>query len=153
VLGRCCLYCGVNCVLTVQGSREASLYVLDCLFSVLIVGTLVVFVWRGAWTILDLYLYPQHADCSAWTSMVSTSRHSKQWIASVQRMDAGMGYQAITIISFRGWCFMCDFDFREFAVYNVEGIQTFWQPLQLTSSELLHLWGVGGGSSYTNSAQ
>lgn len=41
-----------------SGSREASLYVLDCLFSVLIVGTLVVFVWRGAWTILDLFSVP-----------------------------------------------------------------------------------------------
>ncbi|XP_069676342.1 uncharacterized protein fusl isoform X1 [Periplaneta americana] len=52
-----------------SGSRETSLYVLDCLFSVLIVGTLVVFVWRGAWTVLDLYLYPSHADWSAWASL------------------------------------------------------------------------------------
>jgi len=59
----------------VQGSRETSLYVLDCLFSVLIVGTLVVFVWRGAWTILDLCLYPSHQNWSAWTSMVSTLPH------------------------------------------------------------------------------
>ena len=55
-----------------QGSRETSLYVLDCLFSVLIVGTLVVFVWRGAWTILDLYLYPDSHCLSAWSSLVST---------------------------------------------------------------------------------
>ncbi|KAJ9600995.1 hypothetical protein L9F63_000833, partial [Diploptera punctata] len=52
------------------GSRETSLYVLDCLFSVLIVGTLVVFVWRGAWTILDLYLYPDSHCISAWASLV-----------------------------------------------------------------------------------
>ncbi|XP_021929141.1 uncharacterized protein LOC110834360 isoform X1 [Zootermopsis nevadensis] len=52
-----------------SGSKETSLYVLDCLFSVIIVGTLVVFVWRGAWTILDLSLYPSHLDWSAWTSM------------------------------------------------------------------------------------
>jgi hypothetical protein len=77
------IYCDVNKFLTVQGSREASLYVLDCLFSVLIVGTLVVFVWRGAWTILDLYVYPQQADCSAWTSMVSTYGRRRQWTASV----------------------------------------------------------------------
>jgi len=57
----------------VQGSKETSLYVLDCLFSVLIVGTLVVFVWRGVWTILDLYLYPHQQDCSAWASMVSSN--------------------------------------------------------------------------------
>lgn len=59
-------------LLTVQGSRETSLYVLDCLFSVFVVGTLVVFVWRGAWTILDIYLYPNQPDCSAWASMVSS---------------------------------------------------------------------------------
>ena len=63
-------------VLTVQGSRETSLYVLDCLFSVLIVGTLVVFVWRGAWTILDLYLYPHQPVWSAWASIVSTNTKS-----------------------------------------------------------------------------
>jgi len=50
-----------------------SLYVLDCLFSVLIVGTLVVFVWRGAWTILDIYLYPHQQNCSAWASIVSSN--------------------------------------------------------------------------------
>lgn len=83
-----CLICTVALtdVLTVQGSRETSLYVLDCLFSVLIVGTLVVFVWIGAWTILDLFLYPQHADRSAWTSMVSTSLLGTRMTASVQRI-------------------------------------------------------------------
>jgi hypothetical protein len=64
----------------VQGSRETSLYVLDCLFSVLIVGTLVVFVWRGAWTILDLYLYPHQLECSAWASMVSSNTTSTMFL-------------------------------------------------------------------------
>jgi hypothetical protein len=63
--------CQLLFLLTVQGSKETSLYVLDCLFSVLIVGTLVVFVWRGTWTILDQCLYPSHPHWSAWTSMVS----------------------------------------------------------------------------------
>lgn len=30
-----------------QGTREPGLYILDCLFSVLVIGSLVVFVWRG----------------------------------------------------------------------------------------------------------
>jgi len=44
------------------------------------VGTLVVFVWRGAWTILDLYLYPHQQDCSAWASMVSSYTTSTMFL-------------------------------------------------------------------------
>ncbi|XP_069676343.1 uncharacterized protein fusl isoform X2 [Periplaneta americana] len=69
VTDNCEGYFQVPTMFRVSGSRETSLYVLDCLFSVLIVGTLVVFVWRGAWTVLDLYLYPSHADWSAWASL------------------------------------------------------------------------------------
>ncbi|XP_017781763.1 PREDICTED: uncharacterized protein LOC108566416 isoform X2 [Nicrophorus vespilloides] len=50
--------------------QRTSLYILDCLFSVLIVGTLVVFVWRGAWVLIDIYLFPEMADWSAWASLV-----------------------------------------------------------------------------------
>ncbi|KAE8737715.1 hypothetical protein FOCC_FOCC016819, partial [Frankliniella occidentalis] len=45
------------------------MYVLDCLFSVLVVHTLVVFVWRGAWCIFDIFLYPKRYDWSAWGSL------------------------------------------------------------------------------------
>nr|CAD7414421.1 unnamed protein product [Timema poppensis] len=52
------------------GEKETSLYVLDCVFSVTVIGSLVVFVWRGAWTILDIYLLPSSPDLSAWGSLI-----------------------------------------------------------------------------------
>lgn len=76
-----------------QGTREPGLYILDCLFSVLVIGSLVVFVWRGLyrdrletstvnyriffisitglWVLLDLKLYPEDPKASAWASSVS----------------------------------------------------------------------------------
>ncbi|XP_055712054.1 uncharacterized protein LOC129807072 isoform X1 [Phlebotomus papatasi] len=53
----------------VEGARQPLLYVLDCCFSVLIIGSLVVFVWRGVWVFLDLVLYPSDAKLSAWYSL------------------------------------------------------------------------------------
>ncbi|XP_034256969.1 uncharacterized protein LOC117654443 isoform X3 [Thrips palmi] len=50
-------------------SRQTLLYILDCLFSVLVVHTLVVFVWRGGWCIFDIYLFPRHYAWSAWGSL------------------------------------------------------------------------------------
>ncbi|XP_067010130.2 uncharacterized protein fusl [Anabrus simplex] len=52
-----------------KSSRDTWLYVLDCVFSVTVVGSLVVFVWRGSWTLLDIYIYPNHHDWSAWASL------------------------------------------------------------------------------------
>ncbi|XP_050520645.1 uncharacterized protein LOC126894043 isoform X2 [Daktulosphaira vitifoliae] len=46
------------------------LYVLDSFFSVCIIGTLVVVVWRGVWAIMDKYLYPEQEQMSAWLSLV-----------------------------------------------------------------------------------
>ncbi|XP_054264663.1 uncharacterized protein LOC128987698 isoform X2 [Macrosteles quadrilineatus] len=54
----------------ISGTRETWLYVLDCFFSVFIIGTLVVFVWRGFWCLLDNYLFPDRPDLSAWGSLV-----------------------------------------------------------------------------------
>ncbi|XP_023955123.2 uncharacterized protein LOC112058487 isoform X2 [Bicyclus anynana] len=51
-------------------SRETALYILDCLFSVTVVGSLVVFVWRGSWALLDIFLYPDNLVKSCWTSLV-----------------------------------------------------------------------------------
>jgi len=45
------------------------LYVLDCGFSVCIVGTLVVFVWRGSWCLLDMFLFKGEILKSAWASL------------------------------------------------------------------------------------
>lgn len=46
-------------------TRDWSLYLLDCAFSVGVVGTLVVFVWRGVWILFDLYLFPGDREYSA----------------------------------------------------------------------------------------
>nr|XP_018902842.1 PREDICTED: uncharacterized protein LOC109034258 isoform X1 [Bemisia tabaci]XP_018902843.1 PREDICTED: uncharacterized protein LOC109034258 isoform X1 [Bemisia tabaci]XP_018902844.1 PREDICTED: uncharacterized protein LOC109034258 isoform X1 [Bemisia tabaci]XP_018902846.1 PREDICTED: uncharacterized protein LOC109034258 isoform X1 [Bemisia tabaci]XP_018902847.1 PREDICTED: uncharacterized protein LOC109034258 isoform X1 [Bemisia tabaci]XP_018902848.1 PREDICTED: uncharacterized protein LOC1090342 len=46
------------------------LYSLDCFFSVFIIGSLLVFVWRGAWTLIDIFLYPGDPVFSAWYSLV-----------------------------------------------------------------------------------
>ncbi|KAG8223605.1 hypothetical protein J437_LFUL004129 [Ladona fulva] len=45
-------------------------YIVDCLLSVLVIGTLVVVVWRGAWNLLDQLLFPEREDWSAWGSLV-----------------------------------------------------------------------------------
>ncbi|KAK7790557.1 hypothetical protein R5R35_013073 [Gryllus longicercus] len=62
-------YFDVRTMFRVPSTRHTYLYVLDCLFSVLVVGTLVVFVWRGVWTLLDLYLYPDQPPESSWASL------------------------------------------------------------------------------------
>ncbi|EZA61231.1 hypothetical protein X777_08443 [Ooceraea biroi] len=46
-------------------TRDWSLYLLDCAFSVGVVGTLVVFVWRGVWILFDIYLFPGNPKYSA----------------------------------------------------------------------------------------
>ncbi|XP_008197613.1 uncharacterized protein fusl isoform X1 [Tribolium castaneum] len=51
-------------------SERTSLYILDCLFSVLVIGTLVVFVWRGAWALIDIFLFPGNETLSAWGSLI-----------------------------------------------------------------------------------
>ena len=62
---------GVQCCVMFQGAKEPALHLLDCLFSVLVVGSLVVIVWRGTWGILDHVLLPQDEVASAWVSLVS----------------------------------------------------------------------------------
>ncbi|XP_021700633.1 uncharacterized protein LOC5570910 isoform X1 [Aedes aegypti] len=54
----------------IEGSKEPGLYVLDCMFSVLVIGSLVVFVWRGLWVLLDLKLFPEDHALSAWASVL-----------------------------------------------------------------------------------
>ncbi|KAL1122305.1 hypothetical protein AAG570_003710 [Ranatra chinensis] len=50
-------------------SDDLWMYILDCGFSVCVIGTLVVFVWRGVWCLLDMYLYPGDMATSAWASL------------------------------------------------------------------------------------
>ncbi|VVC88140.1 unnamed protein product [Leptidea sinapis] len=52
-------------------SRETALYILDCVFSVTVVGSLVVFVWRGSWALLDIFLFPADTTKSCWISLIA----------------------------------------------------------------------------------
>jgi Fuseless len=54
-----------------QGSKDPALHTLDCIFSVFVIGSLVVIVWRGSWGILDIILLPHDETNSAWLSLVS----------------------------------------------------------------------------------
>ncbi|XP_031335025.1 uncharacterized protein LOC116164911 isoform X3 [Photinus pyralis] len=63
-------YFEVVTMFRVSIEEKTTLYVLDCLFSVFIIGTLVVFVWRGAWVLVDIYLFPENEYWSAWGSLV-----------------------------------------------------------------------------------
>uniref|UniRef100_A0A1Q3FSF4 Putative conserved plasma membrane protein n=1 Tax=Culex tarsalis TaxID=7177 RepID=A0A1Q3FSF4_CULTA len=54
----------------IQGSKQPGLYILDCMFSVLVIGSLVVFVWRGLWVLLDMELFPEDKALSAWASVL-----------------------------------------------------------------------------------
>ncbi|XP_055635084.1 uncharacterized protein LOC129774984 isoform X3 [Toxorhynchites rutilus septentrionalis] len=53
-----------------SGTKEPGLYVLDCMFSVLVIGSLVVFVWRGLWVLLDQSLFPEDSALTAWASVL-----------------------------------------------------------------------------------
>ncbi|CAH0406815.1 unnamed protein product [Chilo suppressalis] len=53
-----------------NSSRETALYILDCVFSVAVVGSLVVFVWRGSWALLDIFLFPDDQVKSYWISLI-----------------------------------------------------------------------------------
>ncbi|XP_026315729.1 uncharacterized protein LOC113227071 [Hyposmocoma kahamanoa] len=55
---------------SLNSSRETALYVLDCVFSVSVVGSLVVFVWRGTWALLDIFLFPEEPVKSYISSLV-----------------------------------------------------------------------------------
>ncbi|XP_014472938.1 PREDICTED: uncharacterized protein LOC106743524 isoform X2 [Dinoponera quadriceps] len=64
-LDSCPGYFEVQTMFRVNNTRDWSLYLLDCAFSVGVVGTLVVFVWRGVWILFDLYLFPENPGYSA----------------------------------------------------------------------------------------
>lgn len=53
----------------VAGSRIKSSYLwlaIDNIFATFVIGPLVVFYWRGTWTLLDIHLYPEEEWKSAW---------------------------------------------------------------------------------------
>lgn len=65
VLDSCSGYFEVQTMFRINNTRDWSLYLLDCAFSVGVVGTLVIFVWRGFWILIDIYLFPENPKCSA----------------------------------------------------------------------------------------
>nr|XP_053627644.1 uncharacterized protein LOC128685133 [Cherax quadricarinatus] len=49
---------------------QCGYFLLDSVFTVVVTGSLVVFVWRGSWIFLDAKLFPEQPVYSAWGSMV-----------------------------------------------------------------------------------
>ncbi|XP_031623853.1 uncharacterized protein LOC116341117 isoform X3 [Contarinia nasturtii] len=52
-----------------SASKEPAFYFIDCAFSVIVIGTLVVLVWRSLWVIFDLLIFPREQTLSAWYSL------------------------------------------------------------------------------------
>ncbi|XP_034098972.1 uncharacterized protein LOC117564365 [Drosophila albomicans] len=63
-------YFEVDTMFKISGFNQPGLYLLDTLFSVFVIGTLVVIAWRGLWGIFDLTLFPQDKAKSAWGSLL-----------------------------------------------------------------------------------
>ncbi|XP_011193547.1 uncharacterized protein LOC105219245 isoform X2 [Zeugodacus cucurbitae] len=63
-------YFDVDTMFKIPGFHQPGLYVLDTLFSVLVIGTLVVIVWRGVWGIMDITFYPFDKTKSSWSSLI-----------------------------------------------------------------------------------
>lgn len=53
-----------------QAKEKRNLYILDCLFSAAVIGTLVVSAWRGGFQLLDLLVYPENRLKSYWVTLV-----------------------------------------------------------------------------------
>ncbi|BFF95785.1 uncharacterized protein DMAD_13116 [Drosophila madeirensis] len=63
-------YFDVGTMFKIPGFHQPGLYVLDTLFSVFVIGSLVVIAWRGVWGIFDLTLFPKDKAKSAWGSLL-----------------------------------------------------------------------------------
>ncbi|KAL1463511.1 hypothetical protein WDU94_015257 [Cyamophila willieti] len=63
-------YFDVPTLFRVRASQNIFLYVMDSFFSVFVIGSLVVFVWRGMWGLVDIYLYKDDQPTSAAASLV-----------------------------------------------------------------------------------
>ncbi|EDV98832.1 uncharacterized protein LOC6566902 isoform X2 [Drosophila grimshawi] len=63
-------YFEVDTMFKIPGFKQPGLYVLDTLFSVFVIGTLVVIAWRGIWGIFDLTLFPEDKAKSAFGSLL-----------------------------------------------------------------------------------
>ncbi|XP_067622486.1 uncharacterized protein fusl isoform X1 [Eurosta solidaginis] len=63
-------YFDVDTMFKIRGSHQPGLYILDTLFSIFVIGTLVVIAWRGVWGIMDLTFYPFDRKTSYWSSLI-----------------------------------------------------------------------------------
>ncbi|KAH8399568.1 hypothetical protein KR222_009851, partial [Zaprionus bogoriensis] len=63
-------YFEVGTMFKIPGFNQPGLYVMDTLFSVFVIGSLVVIAWRGVWGIFDLTLFPKDRAKSAWGSLL-----------------------------------------------------------------------------------
>ncbi|XP_075153757.1 transmembrane protein fuseless [Haematobia irritans] len=63
-------YFDVETMFKIPGFHQPGLYLMDTLFSIFVIGTLVVIAWRGLWGIMDLTLYPEEKAKSAWSSLI-----------------------------------------------------------------------------------
>lgn len=52
-----------------QTKKSVVVVIVDIILSVIIVGSLVAFVWRGLWTALDVFLFPDSKVTSMWSSL------------------------------------------------------------------------------------
>jgi len=53
-----------------QSRRALSLFVIDNVVCGLIIGPLTVLYWRGAWSLLNVYLFPNNQMISGWICSV-----------------------------------------------------------------------------------
>ena len=53
-----------------KSSRAMILFLVDNILSGLIIGPLTVMYWRGTWSLLNVYLFPNDQAASAWTCFV-----------------------------------------------------------------------------------
>ncbi|XP_013107366.1 uncharacterized protein LOC106087031 [Stomoxys calcitrans] len=63
-------YFDVETMFKIPGFHQPGLYLMDTLFSIFVIGTLVVIAWRGLWGIMDLTMYPGEKAKSAWASLI-----------------------------------------------------------------------------------
>lgn len=80
-----------------KASSDPGFYFVDCAFSVLVIGTLVLFVWRSMFALCDLLIYETDQSLSAWYSLVSYLMYIFIWIIY------------INISVFSMFCFECLF--------------------------------------------
>ncbi|KAL9923358.1 transmembrane protein fuseless isoform 1-T3 [Glossina fuscipes fuscipes] len=63
-------YFQVETMFRIPSLRQPGLYLMDALFSIFVIGTLVVVAWRGLWGVMDLTLYPHDRAKSARGSLM-----------------------------------------------------------------------------------